>query len=162
MNTHKENCGAEAVKSYFLAAANQVAGATAAIVSASIDRQAVTGSNTGSVAIVAGFSATLADTKTLALKLEIATSTDDSTYTAYSDLKASTVLLTGTTGGSTETGVFQYNLRLADYARYFKVRITPTMTATSTDTLDIGAVAVDTGNEKLLVTDNGWNFSTLT
>ena len=160
MNTHKENCGAEAVAAYFLAAANQVAGATAAITTVSINRQVIR--NTASVAIVGVFSATLADTKTLALKLEVATSADNSTFTAFSDLKASTVLLTGTTGGSTETGVFQYNLRLSDEDRYLKFRVTPAMTAVSTDTLRIGLSAIDTGNEQLLVSDNGWNFSTLT
>jgi hypothetical protein len=53
-----------------------------------------------------------------------------------------TVIATGATGGSTEAGVKKYSVHLGKANRYIRLKYTPDLDATATDTASVGAIAV--------------------
>lgn len=81
-----------------------------------------------------GYTASLADTKTIAFAVERQTSADDLTWATATVVQASTVADTGTTGGTDESGVVEVVDDDFDVEpRYVRYNITPTMSATATD-----------------------------
>ena len=94
--------------------------------------------------------ATLAATKTLAVSAKIETG-DAANLSDASDLvAAATVLtLTGATGGSTETGTAKVGVSLEYAKRYVRIKFTPELSATGTDTAAIQSVALFGGASKL-------------
>ena len=108
----------------------------------SIDRKNATSM---SVAIVA--KAVLAATKTLVVKATVQDSADG---TSFEDVAAalqpggaanSTVMtLTGASGGSTESGVYQLGVNLASLRRYVRIQVLPDLNAANTDTATLAGV----------------------
>ncbi|HJV75349.1 MAG TPA: hypothetical protein VJ654_14075 [Noviherbaspirillum sp.] len=94
--------------------------------------------------------ATLAATKTLTVAAKIEHG-DASDMSDAADLVASaTVLtLTGATGGSTETGTAKVGVSLEYAKRYVRIKFTPDLSATGTDTAVVQSVALFGGASKL-------------
>ena len=100
-----------------------------------------------SAVFVIPFSTTLAEgeTLTLAANLQDATASDGTGAADYGDAYAAAVVATGGTGGSTETGEIEINVDLGGANRYVRLQVTPTLSATGTDTAAIAGVAVLSG-----------------
>ncbi len=135
---------------------NQTAGATAAVVSGTIDRlDPNTGSLANALMIALMWSATLAATYTLSLgSLEIDTSPDGSTWTTW-DASAALpnpgVVATGPAGGGTLSGVVKVGAAL-DFTgamRYLRFKYTPTLSNTSADTFHGAVAAILAGYDRL-------------
>jgi hypothetical protein len=88
------------------------------------------------------FTATLAATKTLSIACIVEHSS--AAASGYADLVnvASAVVATGATGGSTETGCVEIGVDLSGAKDYVRIRFTPDLSATATDTAALSAVAV--------------------
>lgn len=124
-----------------------VAGGTGdntAITGATINRL---GYSSAQFAVVA--KAVLAEGKTLSLAAAYQESSDGSNWDTAVTLQASTVALTGGTGGSTEMGVVKFDLPLVARKQYIRLNITPDLNATGTDTFQVGAVAILGGADRL-------------
>lgn len=95
-----------------------------------------------SICFALAATATLAATKTLTIAALIETS-DASDMSGAEDLVAtSTVLtLTGDTGGSTETGTAKVGASLENAKRYLRIKFTPNLSNTATDTAVVQSVA---------------------
>ena len=93
--------------------------------------------------------ATLASGATLSVLTNIKHSADDSTYTSLTS-EASTVVVTGKSGGSVASG-FSHAVAvdLSSAKRYVKICPTPTHSATGTDTSVMRVVAVLAGESPL-------------
>lgn len=107
-----------------------------------IDRKDAT---SASIAIVA--KATLAATKTLTVKLVVQDSADGVTFADVAaglqpggSANSTVMTLTGAAGGSTESGLYQLGINLSSLKRYIRVRLTPDLNATGTDTATVAAV----------------------
>lgn len=100
---------------------------------------------------VLSFTAALQATQTLAVIANVQDADEiDGTgaadvSTAFLSALSSTVLATGDTGGSTETGEFQIGIDLTMCKRYVRVQWTPDLSATGTDTFKIGSMYLLTG-----------------
>jgi hypothetical protein len=95
------------------------------------------------------FTATLAQTKTLSFAYTVEHST--ASGSGYATLASSTgvVVATGATGGSTETGCLEIGVDLTGANDFVRIRITPDLSATGTDTAAFNAVAVFGGFQEL-------------
>lgn len=115
------------------------------VTSAAIDRQSV-GKNSFSALIVIAGSAVLAEGETLQIASNLQQSSDDGSADAYADVTAATfaaeTVATGGAGGSTETFVYQKEVNLIELERYLKLQWTPNLSASGTDTFQIGAAVV--------------------
>ncbi|MCP4651302.1 MAG: hypothetical protein GY853_14635 [PVC group bacterium] len=137
---------------------SQTAGATAAVTTEAFNRQLT--ENTYSLMISLVGTAALAATKTLSFKLEIEESADNSTWDAATVLQATTLLKTSPSGGlSTSDFAAQYNLSLYGRKQYVRIKATPTLSNTTTDTIFFSLSLFDTGNSTAIVTDDGWNYT---
>lgn len=119
-------------------------GDNTAITGAAINRL---GYSSVQFAIVA--KAVLAATKTLSIAAAYQESADGSSWDTAVTLQAATVALTGGDGGTTEMGVVKFDLSLANKKQYIRFNFTPDLSATGTDTFQVGAVAVLGGADKL-------------
>lgn len=72
----------------------------------------------------------------------------DITDNLHDESTAVSVTLTGTTAVSTFTGVLEADLDLSLAKRYVRIQVTPTLSATATDTVDIGGVLVLGGGDQ--------------
>lgn len=113
------------------------AGDNTAVTGASINRLGYS-----SVQFVVVATATLAEAKTLAIAASYQESSDNQNWDTAVTLQASTAMLTGGTGGSTELGVLKFDLPLTTKKQYIRFNMTPDANATGTDTFVVGAVAV--------------------
>ena len=95
-----------------------------------------------SVAVVTGYLAALADTKTLSFAHELQESSDDSTWDTAEVVEAATVYGTGTTGGTNERGKAEFAIDMKLRKRYIRFNVTPDMSATGTDTATFHTIAV--------------------
>lgn len=96
--------------------------------------------------------ATLANTKTLSFAAEYQTSSDGSTWDTAVSLQSSTALLTGDGVSTTFHGALELALKLGSdntMKRYIRFNITPTMSATGTDTAIWAANCVLGGDDIL-------------
>jgi len=130
---------AETYSAYALASTAVTAGGTGddvEIVGSTLDRLALPKAE--SVVFEIPCKAILAATKTLVVTGKIQDSANGSDWT---DLVASGTLLTltGGAGGSTEYGVARLGVDLSQARRYVHVCATPNLSATATDTAEIGA-----------------------
>lgn len=141
------------------AAANTAAtaagtGDNTAVTGVTIDRAACKMPLSAVVAIA--FSATLAATKKLFLKSVVVEHGDASdlsdaaTYLTLEDTTG-TAVATGATGGSTETGCKEYDIDLSGAKRYIRIKFTPDLDATATDTAALAAVLVVGGGSEVPV-----------
>jgi hypothetical protein len=104
------------------------------------DNSAVTGDaidriNFESAVLAVEYKSTLAAGKKANLKVEILQSSDGTNWDDAVTLHNATVA-TGASGGSTEKGVFELALNLANYKRYIKFKTTMDLDATGTDTAE--------------------------
>jgi len=84
--------------------------------------------------------ATLAEDETATLAVTIQESADGSAWADADDgYQPDNVVLTGDTGGSTETGIMEHDLDLKGLERYIRAQITLTFSAAETDTGAYGA-----------------------
>jgi hypothetical protein len=143
----KKNIGAS-IDSVFSGAVYAQAGVTGsnltAVAGASIDRQ---GYESGVYNVI--YKTTLTNAKTLTLAAEYQESANNSDWDAAVDIVTAELLGAGTTGGSTITGVYEYDINLSEKKRYIKFNLTPTLSATSADVAIIGASVVLGGADKL-------------
>ena len=115
-----------------------------------VDRKVSGGSALAdSLVLVTAYLAALADTKTLSFAIELQESSDDSSWDTAEVVIAATVVATGTTGGTNETGVNVQNISLRSRKRYIRFNLTPDLSATATDTALFTASAVLGGYEQL-------------
>lgn len=133
----EKDLGAFVVSNY-VGAASLTAGGTGdatAVTGATIDRD-----DYQSGVLAVAYKAVLTEAKTLALAVEVQESSDGSTWDTAVALRASTVAATGDTGGSTETGLVEFDIDLSGYKRYVRFNFTPDLNATGTDTAVVAAV----------------------
>lgn len=104
-----------------------------------IDRQGFS-----SLKVVIAYSTTLAQTKTLSIaaNLQDATTSGGTGVADFGDAMASTVVATGDTGGSTETGVVELDFDISGADQYVRVQYTPDLNASGTDTATLSAVYI--------------------
>ncbi len=102
-----------------------------------------------SAVILIPYTATLAEAKTLSLLTKIQESSDGSTWDSAETLQAATVVATGGSGGTTETGCHKVNVNLSGRKEYIKMLITPDLSATGTDTAAIAGAWVFAGDDVL-------------
>ena len=128
------------IKPVICGAARGVAAGTGdntAVTGATIDRK-----NYGSCSLVIAARAVLADTKLLKIAAAYQESADGSNWDTAVALQASTTLLTGSTGGTTELGVAKFDVNLMGLKRYIRFNYTPDLDASGTDTFETTAVAI--------------------
>jgi hypothetical protein len=106
-----------------------------------------------SVKVIIPYSASLAATETATLVSNVQDGTSTAAYADYADKDGSTgntlvIGSTASTAAQTINGVFEYDVDLGGAEQYFRVQVTPTFTAATTDTLDIGCTLVFGGPEK--------------
>ena len=88
-----------------------------------------------SIVLSVAYIATLAATKTLSITIEEQQSADGSIWDTATATLATTVVLTGASGGSTGVlGVTNTNINLASKKRYIRYNITADLSNTSSDT----------------------------
>lgn len=104
-----------------------------------IDRQGFS-----SLKVLISYSAVLAATKTLSIaaNLQDATSSAGAGVADFGAAMASTVVATGATGGSTETGVVELDFDISGADQFVRVQYTPDLSNTGTDTASLAAVYV--------------------
>ena len=96
--------------------------------------------------------ATLSSGATLSLLTDIKHSDDDTTYTSLTS-EASTVIVTGASGGSVASGFsHSVSVNLSSAKRYVKICPTPDLSAAGTDTAVLRVVAVLGGENPLPAT----------
>lgn len=91
-----------------------------------------------SALIIVQGTTTLAATETLSITLATTESaTSGGSFTAKETLANAVAIATGEAGGSTEAGYVAYPIDIAGYDRYFKVELTPDLSAANTDTANL-------------------------
>ncbi len=112
-------------------------GDNAAVVGATIDRVGY-----GSAAVAVAYTTTLAAADTLSLTVQREVSDDGTAWETATTVQAATVVATGDTGGSTETGVLKLRESYENTARYVRYTVTPNLSASGTDTARVACVVV--------------------
>lgn len=104
-----------------------------------------------SLEFVLSFTATLGSGETLALIANVQDA-DDINGTGAADVStdhlsalASTVIATGESGGSTETGIYALGIDTTMCKRFVRVQWTPNLSASGTDTFKIGQLYLQAG-----------------
>lgn len=97
-----------------------------------------------SAKLVVAFTAALAggETLSIAAKFQDATDGAGSGVADIGDALASTVVATGASGGSTETGTVEMDIDLGSAREFIRSVVTPDLSAGGTDTCNITAVLV--------------------
>jgi len=138
MNYNNTDIGAKLITVY-QGIGTAVAGGTGddtAITGASVLAQ-----NYNSGKLIVTYTTTLADGKTLDLDVLFYHSDDNSSFTTVT-VETAKVVATGTTGGSTHTGVYEYDFNREKIGRYIKCTVTPNLNATSADTARVATLFV--------------------
>ncbi|MEM7211423.1 MAG: hypothetical protein AAF479_05915 [Pseudomonadota bacterium] len=101
------------------------------------------GSSLG-MAFAVPFTATLAEGETLSISGNLQDATDDAGAGAadFGTAVAATVVATGGTGGTTETGVALFDFDLGPARSHARLQFTPDLSAANTDTAEVHAVAL--------------------
>jgi hypothetical protein len=127
-------------------APTQTAGATAAVTGITIDRNAFNaGSLPKSAVFTANFYTSLSAGKTLSFAFEVDSSPDGSTWTSYAT-QAATVYASAT---GAQTGQADFAVDLGNAQRYLRLIVTPTLSNTGTDTVQVIPTAVFAGFDRL-------------
>lgn len=95
--------------------------------------------NSGKLVVI--YTATLAEGKKLDIDVAFLHSDDNSTWTTVT-VETAKVISTGGTGGSTNTGVYEYDFNREKIGRYIKCTVTPNLDATGTDTAKVATLFV--------------------
>ena len=100
----------------------------------------------GKVIIAYDGALTTGKTLTVASNVQHSDTTASTAFADLADRDGSTgvsVVETNSTGGNgTPSGVLEFDLRLDSAKRYLRIQVTPTLSATATDTVDMGGVTV--------------------
>jgi len=96
------------------------------------------------------FKTVLTSAKTLSLAYKVQHSSDNGNWSDFSTV-ASTVISTGGSGGTTNTGCTELDVDLSGAYRYVRVAYTPLCSATGTDTANIMASFVLAGQAEIPV-----------
>lgn len=141
------------IASAFVSATAGGSGDATAVTGIAIDRL---NPSTGSLAACARFgiawSAVLAQDKTLSLGTVLIEQSDDGTNfdaTAYETFTDPGVVATGGTGGSTERGITPFDVDLGNAKRWVRIKFTPDLSNTATDTASLLAFADLAGFDRL-------------
>lgn len=114
-----------------------------------IDRQSL-GRNYLSAQIAIPVTTTLAATKTLTVAAKVQDSADGTNFTDYGTAPSSTVLgSTSSTASQTLKSAKDFNVDISSARRYVRVVVTPTLSATASDTVALGGVAVLGGGDRI-------------
>lgn len=130
------------IKSAFCGAASATAAGTGdatEVDGAYIDRQ-----DHLSAKLVISYTATLQqdETLTIAANMQDASDSSGTGVADYGTAYAATVVATGGTGGSTETGTVELDVDLAAAKQYVRAQFTPDLSASGTDTAIVSAVLI--------------------
>jgi hypothetical protein len=120
-------------------------GATTATAAGTGDNTAVTGATINragfeSLLFALAWRVSLTAAKTLTIAAEYQESADGSSWDTAVALESATVVATGAL--TADVGQRQYKLNLAGKKQYIRFNFTPNLSHTSTDTVDIGAIAI--------------------
>lgn len=145
MHASMQNAGALIAARYASAGVDVTAGGTGdntEVNGAWIDRRGFS-----SLKVVIPYTATLAQAATLSIAANLQDASDSSGTGAadYGDALASTVVSTGGTGGSTNTGVVELDFDLSGCDRYIRIQFTPNLSASGTDVAEMGAAYILAG-----------------
>lgn len=115
------------------------------------DATAVTGATVDllsydSLKIVIPYTATLTDEKSLLLAVEYQQSADGTNWDTATAIRASSIIATSD-GGTTETGVYEYDMDASGLKRYFRVNYTPDLNASGTDTAKLASIVLKGGRK---------------
>jgi hypothetical protein len=131
-------------------------GAARATAGGAGDNTAVTGQTIdtdgfdGDCMLVISGKAALADTESLSIACELQESADGSSWDTAEAIETSTVVVTSA-GGTTEHIARQYQVDLQGGGqarkRYIRFNFTPNLSASGTDTADLSACAILSGNK---------------
>jgi len=131
---------------------NDIAGGKHLIVAGSgtdnvkVDGQTIDRLKFDSLVLSVAYIASLAATKTLSIAIEEQQSADNSNWDVATVVLASTVVLTGASGGSVgSVGVTNTNINLASKKRYVRYNITADLNNSGTDTASWVATAIKGG-----------------
>jgi hypothetical protein len=125
-------------------APTQTAGATSAVTGITIDREAfAAGSLPRSAQFSVNFYTSLTAAKTLSFAFELDSSPDGSTWTSYAT-QAVAVAATATGAGQMD-----FPVDLGNAQRYLRLIVTPTLSNTGTDTVQVMPTAVFAGFDRL-------------
>lgn len=118
------------------------------------DNTAVTGKSVDrlgyeSLTALIGCHAKMAATETLSIAAEYQESDDNSSWDTAVALQASTVALTGGSGGTTEFAVLKFDLDLRGKKRYIRINHTPNLSAGSADIAATMVIVVKGGADVL-------------
>ena len=120
-----------------------------------IDRGLGAGSNlalSAKIAVPYNYTLAAAKTATLSFKLQDSATTASTDFSDYADKDGTTsnsVATAATTASQTPSGILSGDFDLSSAKRYLRVKVTPTLSATVTDTADIAAVMVFGGSGAL-------------
>lgn len=112
-----------------------------------IDRAAIGTPLSGVLAVP--WTATLTEAKTLSLTYTVVEGAEDDLADGETLATDTVVLGTGGSGGSTESGCLEVDLKLAAGGRYVRIDLTPDLSASGTDTAALAAVLVCGGMDRL-------------
>lgn len=93
-------------------------------------------------AVEIAYKAVLAQAATLTIGVTLQESSDGSTWDTAETIKAAAVVSTGGTGGTTNYGVVEIDIKLEHRKRYIRINVKPDLSAANTDTLVWGGTAV--------------------
>lgn len=131
------------IGSYITTRCSDLASLTTSTDGSEIDGAFVDRTGFLSAKLVLAYEAALGDGKTLTIAANLQ---DDSSSggsgTDYGTAYSATVVSTGGTGGTTNRGVVELDFDLSGAKQYIRPQYTPTLSATSADTVIIGAVLV--------------------
>ena len=152
MHYTSQNVGANLAARYAAAGVDATAAGTGdntEVNGAYIDR-----SDFFSVKCVIAYTATLAEGETLSIaaNLQDATSAAGAGVADFGTAYASTVVATGGTGGSTETGVLELDFDLLTADQFIRLQFTPDLSAGATDVAELAAVYILGGSNENPVT----------
>lgn len=103
-----------------------------------------------SIKVLVPFSATLAagETLSIAANLQDATALAGTGVADFGTALAATVVATGASGGSTETGVAELDFDVSQSRGFVRAQVTPDMSAASIDTANLSVLYVTGGAER--------------
>lgn len=127
-----------------------------------VSREAATGL-ANSMKVIVSYTATLAAgaTLTFAGNMQDATAIGGTGAADYGDAVAATVVATGATGGSTETGTFEIDVDLAGAREFVRAQITPNLSASGTDTAAWNVTYVFFGDQRRPCTKSTVNIGSV-
>ena len=140
-NTRAVYCGTTQAAGAPIAIIAAGAGDNVQVVGATVDRLGTSGMPDSAVVTVAGLAA-LAAAATLTVAAEIQESVDGNVWAAAEVLYAATIVATGPGGGGNVTFLRETDVNLRGRLRFFRINVTPDLSAGAVDTAVVTATAL--------------------